>query len=118
LIKDSKLYDILKFVAQVFLPALGTAYFALAGIWDLPNPEQVVGTIVVVDTFLGTLLHISTGAWNKQIGSGTMVVNQTPTGKMFSLEFDGDPQVDLEGKKQVVFDIKHQAGEGGVTPET
>lgn len=59
---NNRLYDALKFVAQIALPALGTAYLGLAGYWDLPNPDEVVGTIVVVDTLLGTLLGLS----NKQ----------------------------------------------------
>ena len=55
----NKTYDILKFVAQIVLPALGTLYFALAGIWGLPYGEQIVGTITAVDTFLGAVLKIS-----------------------------------------------------------
>ena len=38
-----------------FLPALGTLYFALAGIWGLPYGEQLVGTITAIDTFLGVI---------------------------------------------------------------
>ena len=60
---DSKTYDRLKQVAQIWLPALGSAYFTLAGIWHLPNPDEVVGTIVVIDTFLGAVLHINTQAY-------------------------------------------------------
>lgn len=63
---SNKTYDILKFVAQILLPALGTLYFALAGIWDLPKGEEVVGTIVALDTFLGALLGISTSNYNKK----------------------------------------------------
>lgn len=62
---SNKIYDILKFIAQVVLPALGTLYFALAGIWGWPMGEQVVGTITAVDTFLGVLLGISTSRYNK-----------------------------------------------------
>lgn len=56
---SNKLYDILKWVAQILLPALGTLYFALASIWGLPYAEQVVGTITAVDAFLGVILGIS-----------------------------------------------------------
>lgn len=42
---SNKLYDVLKHIAQVVLPALGTLYFALAGIWGFPYGEQIVGTI-------------------------------------------------------------------------
>lgn len=56
---SNKMYDNLKFIAQVLLPGLGTLYFAIAGIWGLPAAEQVVGTIVAVDAFLGLMLGIS-----------------------------------------------------------
>lgn len=52
-------YDVLKYIAQVVLPALGTLYFALSGIWGLPYGEEIVGTISAVDAFLGVLLKIS-----------------------------------------------------------
>ena len=61
-----KTYDILKYIAQDVLPACGTLYFALAGIWNLPYGEQIVGTITAVDTFLGVLLGISTNTYNKK----------------------------------------------------
>lgn len=64
-----KTYDILKFIAQIFLPALGTLYFALASIWGLPYGEQIVGTITAIDTFLGAVLKISTNQYNKDNNS-------------------------------------------------
>ena len=63
---SNEVYDILKFIAQIVLPALGTLYFALAGIWGWPYGEQIVGTITAVDAFLGALLGISTAAYNKE----------------------------------------------------
>ena len=62
---SNKTYDVLKWIAQFLLPAAGTLYFALAGIWGLPYGEQVVGTITAVDTFLGVLLGISAANYNK-----------------------------------------------------
>ena len=62
---SNKVYDVLKWIAMYFLPAIGTLYFALSGIWNLPYGEQVVGTITAVDTFLGVLLGISTAQYNK-----------------------------------------------------
>lgn len=62
---SNKTYDLLKWVAQYLLPAAGTLYFALAGIWGFPYGEQVVGTITAVDTFLGVILGISTIQYNK-----------------------------------------------------
>ena len=63
-------YDRLKFIAQILLPALGTLYFALAGIWGFPYGEQIVGTITAIDTFLGALLGISTYQYNKEKNGG------------------------------------------------
>ena len=62
---SDKTYNILKWIAMVLLPAVGTLYFALAGIWDFPYGEQIVGTITAVDTFLGVILGISTAQYNK-----------------------------------------------------
>lgn len=62
---NDKVYDILKWIAQYLLPAIGTLYFALAGIWSLPYGEQIVGTITAIDTFLGVLIGISSMKYNK-----------------------------------------------------
>ena len=64
---SNKVYDILKWIAMYLLPALGTLYFALAGIWGLPYGEQIVGTITAIDTFLGVILGISTMQYKKGI---------------------------------------------------
>lgn len=61
---SNKIYDILKWIAQLLLPAIGTLYFAIANIWGLPYGEQVVGTITAVDAFLGVLLGISGARYN------------------------------------------------------
>lgn len=64
-IMSNKVYDILKFVAQILLPAIGTLYFALAQIWNFPFAEEIVGTITAIDAFLGAILGISTMQYNK-----------------------------------------------------
>lgn len=63
---SNKVYDVLKWIAQYLLPAAGTLYFAIAGIWGLPYGEQVVGTITAIDTFLGVILGISSATYNKE----------------------------------------------------
>ncbi len=62
---SNKTYDILKWVAQIALPAIGTLYAGLAGIWGFPYGEEVVGTIMALDAFMGALLQISTAKYNK-----------------------------------------------------
>ena len=67
---SDKVYDILKWIALYLLPALGTLYFALAGIWEFPYGEEIVGTITALDTFLGVLLGISTAQYNRENANG------------------------------------------------
>ena len=62
---SNKVYDVLKYIAQIALPALGTLYFALAEIWGLPYGSEIVGTITAVDACLGALLMISSRAYYK-----------------------------------------------------
>lgn len=63
---SNKLYDVMKYIAQIVLPALGGLYFALAKIWGFPYGTEIVGTISAVDAFLGALLKISTDQYNKE----------------------------------------------------
>lgn len=62
---NNKMYDILKYIAQIVLPAVATLYFALSQIWGLPYGEEIVGTITAIDCFLGALLGISTAQYKK-----------------------------------------------------
>jgi hypothetical protein len=57
-----KVYNVLKFIAQILLPSLGTLYFALSSVCGpniFPYAEQIVGTLSAIDAFLGALLGIS-----------------------------------------------------------
>lgn len=63
---SNKVYDILKYIALIVLPAVGALYFGLAKIWGLPYATEIVGTISVVDTFLGAILKLSTDQYNKE----------------------------------------------------
>lgn len=100
-----KLYDRLKYMALIVLPALATLYFALAGIWGLPAADQVVGTIVAVDTFLGVILQLSSNAYNKGIEhGGELHVNEGQL--LFQLDEDKTDISKLGEKSEVRFKIK------------
>lgn len=107
------LYDKLKFLAQIVLPAVGTLYFTLAGIWGLPAAEEVVGTIVAVDTFIGILLGISQNQYlNKKVGEGTLHVESNAAGETgMRLELDETPE-ELVGKEEVRFKVDKSALRG------
>ena len=65
---SNRMYDILKWIALYLLPAAGTLYFALAGIWNFPFGEEIVGTITALDTFLGVILGISSAQYESDSG--------------------------------------------------
>ena len=68
MIFDDKVYEVLKYIALIFLPAIGTLYFALSSIWNLPYGTEVVGTITAMDAFLGALIGISTNNYKRVNG--------------------------------------------------
>ena len=63
---SNKSYDVLKWIAQILLPAAATLYVAVAGIWGFPYAKEVAGTISAVDLFIGTLLGISSMNYYKE----------------------------------------------------
>ena len=63
---NNKVYDILKWLVIIVLPAVATLYAALAGVWAWPYADEVVTTITAVDTFLGAVLCISTAQYHKE----------------------------------------------------
>lgn len=107
MIKNDTIYDIIKGFAQVGLPAAGTLYFALSQIWGLPNGEEVVGTLVAIDAFLGVLLKISSSAYNKSDArfDGSIDIFEDEEVKRFTLNVNGDPY-DLENKNEIVLKVK------------
>lgn len=84
---NTRVYDVLKFVALVLLPGFSTAYFSLSQLWDLPNAQKVVGTAVIIDTLLGLLLKASTNQYNKTGGGtdGDLIVNDQDGERYLSL---------------------------------
>lgn len=105
---SNKMYDFWKYVAQIFLPAMGALYFALSQIWGLPYGEEVIGTITAVDIFLGALLLLSSNTYNKAIDSeagGTLMVDRSETSPLLYLELD-TPIDTLSHQKQIMFRVK------------
>lgn len=72
---SNKIYDVLKFIAQIVLPALATFYLTIAGIWSLPFGEEISGTIMAIDTLLGACLMLSSAKYNKNTISDESINN-------------------------------------------
>lgn len=95
-------YDFLKRLVQIGLPAVSALYFGLAQIWGLPGAENVVGTIAIITTFLGTILGISSRRYNPY--SGEIEVTTTDNKQMFTLGLNDDP-AKLADMDSVTFKI-------------
>ena len=63
---NDKVYDVLKWVALIVLPAVAVFYGAVGPVWNWFEPEKIVFTLTAVDTFLGSLIGVSTAEYNKQ----------------------------------------------------
>lgn len=112
---DNGLYDRLKFIAQILLPALATLYFAVDTIWELGFGTKVVGTITAVDTFLGVVLQLSTKNYYKSGANfdGDVVVTPEDGGTRVGIAAERPLEdiVDDPGKHSVEFRIVQQGTE-------
>lgn len=108
---SNKVYDALKWIAQYFLPACGTLYFALAGIWGLPYGEQIVGTISAITIFLGVILGISSATYVKSGANtdGTLQVDiSNPEKDIYRLQLNSDLS-DLAYKSKISLKVDPNA---------
>lgn len=107
MISNNAVYDTLKYVAQVVLPAAGALYFTLSQIWGFPNGVEVVGTLAAVDLFLGVVLGISSSAYKNsdEQFDGSIDIYEDEDVKRFTLNVDGDPY-EIENKDQIVLKVK------------
>lgn len=110
----NKTYDILKYIAQIVLPALGTLYAALAPLWNLPYAEAIVGTIMAIDAFLGALLQISSTNYYKQEKDvlGTLAID--PANETANFNFNETNAEELLNAKTAkvkveVYEGQHEA---------
>lgn len=109
---SNTVYDVLKWIALVFLPAFGSLYFGLAPLWDFPKADEVVGTIMLVDTFLGVLLGISSKKYQDP-REGTLigfldVTEKKGGGLGMDLQFPGDPH-EIPQHDRVTFKVRRRS---------
>jgi Putative phage holin Dp-1 len=110
---NSKLYDILKPVALIWLPALSTFYFAVATIWHIPNVQDVIGSIAALEALLGTGLHLSSGSYTPETDGQLIVDKSNPAKDVYSLELT-TPFSELEGKSTITLSV----APGTTTPKS
>lgn len=105
----SKLYNIVKYMVLIAIPAVSSAYFTLAGELNLPYARQVVGTLAVLATLLGTLTGVSSRIYNAGQNTGPFDGNldivESDTSLIHQLEIKTPPE-QLADKDQVVFKVR------------
>lgn len=107
----SALYDKLKFIALVVMPATSAAYLSLAGLYHWDNAQTVVGTIVVLSTFLGAILQISSSSYKRQTQGSLMgILDVMPSedgeGHVMRLNFPSRDPHDIVNQDKVTFKVR------------
>lgn len=64
---SNRMYDVLKWVAILFLPALAILIRTVFAIWQIPLGDQISATIIAIQVFLGAILGVSTLNYNKEV---------------------------------------------------
>lgn len=110
LITNSKTYDFLKWLAQIFLPAFGALYFGLAEIWGFPKAAEVVGTITVIDAFLGVILQLSSNAYYKsdERFDGQLDAVKTVSDTSVTLNLEGDANEVLASNDELLLKVNNE----------
>lgn len=112
---SNAMYDRLKWLAQIGFPTLGTFYFALSGIWGLPAAEQVVGSVIALDTALGAILSLSSSRYTPPV-QGRILHDQTnPDNPLSVVEFNEKTReglnAQLAASKVMTFRVDHAVPE-------
>jgi hypothetical protein len=101
---SNKTYDVLSNAVKLVIPAIGTLYFTIATVWDLPYGDEVVGSLAALATFLGVTLAFAKKAWNNEM-DGSIIVDQTdPEKDLYSIELNA-PLEELTENKSVALKV-------------
>jgi hypothetical protein len=106
---NEQAYIFLKWLTLIALPAISSLYFGLSDVWDLPAATQVVGTIALITTFLGTLLGISSKNYNASDDAfdGDVEVSREDGGKTIMQLAFNDPPEKLIDRSRLTFKVVH-----------
>ena len=63
---NNSIYQVLKWLCLIALPAASALYAALAGVWGWGYIKEVTITIAAVETFIGALIGLSAASCRKE----------------------------------------------------
>lgn len=85
----NKVYDVIKWVSLVVLPAISTLYWSLASIFGWPYAEQITGAVAAIQTLIGALLGVSAKNYE---GDGDLLIDTSREDKdVVRINFNVDP---------------------------
>lgn len=107
---NNRVYDGLKWTAQIFLPALATFTLTVGPLWELPNAMAVGGTITAIDTLLGAILGLTKRAYDNsdEKYDGAVDISLDEENQATDLNFRLSPDTFASNKKEVVLRLNHQ----------
>lgn len=115
MILNDKIYNAFKTIITYILPELGTLYFALSEIWNLPYASQIVGTISAITAFLGMCIGISKHNYSPE-NNGVLQMDTTGDTDVYRFVIDESTLEDLKNKSSITLSIdpnaKLKEGEG------
>lgn len=107
---SDNIYDRMKLISQILLPATGALYFSLSGVWDMPARAEVLGTVLALITFLGIILKLSSSGYRGSDArfSGAIHVGEELGDGMqnFHIELPLDAK-DVMNKKELVLKVNN-----------
>jgi Putative phage holin Dp-1 len=102
---NAKMINYLRLAAQYWIPALGTLIFTLGSIWDWSFTENLVGSVMAFDTFLGVLLGFQTRGTAQSGYDGQLIINTTnPVKDVYTVDL-GETLAALPDKQSVTLRV-------------
>jgi hypothetical protein len=101
---SNSMYDRLKFMALVTLPALTSLYFGVAQLWKWPNVAAVVGTMTLLDTFIGSLVGVSNRSYSPPLDGNIHVDKTDPAKDVYSIEMH-TPLPEIDKKDSILLKV-------------
>ncbi|MET0786520.1 MAG: phage holin [Paenisporosarcina sp.] len=109
---NERTYNVIKMLSRLIFPTIGSIYFGLAKIYDLPNELLVIGVIIILALICGIILQIYSNRYNPKIlFHGQIVVIENEDGnKVFSLELEKNPD-EIASMDSITFKVTDQHSE-------
>ena len=104
---NNKVYDVMKWIVTIIIPAIITLYSSLASIWGIPYSEQIIATLAAIDIFLGVIMKISSKEYSKNL-DGILYIDKDGDDETNRYLFSIDDLDVVDQKDQITIKIKNK----------